>query len=105
MSYAVVQQGLDTPSTEQLRRAFGGVDGLTEMDALALGKEPIGIFARGFELSLATALKDSLIKEGVAAEVLEDASLPQLPETHALSRVDCTPDALVVYDSIGCFAP
>lgn len=105
MSYTVVQQGLDTPSTEQLRRAFGGVDGLTEMDALALGKEPIGIFARGYELPLATALKDSLIKEGVSAEVLEDTSLPQLPDTFTLGRVDCTPDALVIYDSTGRFAP
>jgi hypothetical protein len=101
MSYAVVQKDLDAPSTEQLKNAFRGTDGLTEIDALSLGRDALGILARGFELELATGLQESLAREGIAAEVVEDASLPPLPETFALSHLDCTTDALLVYDSLG----
>lgn len=100
MSYAVVQKDLDAPSTEQLKNAFRGTAGLTEIDALSLGRDALGILARGFELELATGLQESLAREGIAAEVVEDASLPALPETFALSRLDCTPEALLVYDSL-----
>lgn len=100
MSYAVVQLGLDVPSVEQVKRAFGRVEGLAEMDALALGKEPFGMLARSFELPLAVALKNALLEEGVPADVVEEASL-QLPDPYQASRLDFSPEALLISDSIG----
>jgi hypothetical protein len=76
MTYTVVQKDLSAPSTEQLRNAFRGVAGLTEIDALSLGRDALGIFARGFELELATALKDSLAAQGVDAEACRNCPRP-----------------------------
>lgn len=101
MSHAVVQLGLDVLATEQVKRAFGRVEGLAPMDALALGKEPFGMLARGYELPLAAALKNALVKEGVPAEVVEEATLPQFPDPYNVSRLDFSPEALLITDSIG----
>ena len=86
---------------EQLKSAFRGTDGLTALDAITQGKHAYGMLAKGFEFQLATALRDSLAMQGVEAEVVEEASLPQLPEMHCLSRLDCTAEALLVHDSLG----
>ncbi|HZV36160.1 MAG TPA: hypothetical protein VFB72_16405 [Verrucomicrobiae bacterium] len=101
MSYTVVQQTLDLPSAEQVKRAFGSVEGLTKMDAEALSKQPFGILAKFDEESMAEALKDALIKEGVPAEVVDEANLPELPQPYHLNRLDFSPDALLITDTIG----
>jgi hypothetical protein len=99
MSYSVVQKNLEAPSAEQLKNAFRSTAGLTEIDARALGRDAIGIFARGYELELATALKESLEREGVPVEVVRDGSLPQLAEIIPVDHFEATPQALLLYDS------
>jgi hypothetical protein len=101
MPYSVLQKTLETPSLEQLRAAFRGVPGLTAYDANILGRDAFGILGKGFGLEQATALKNSLAAQGVAAEVVEDAKLPALPDTFFLARVDCTAEALLLHDSLG----
>ena len=85
---------------EQLKRAFRGVPGLTEMDAYTLGRDAFGVLARSFERERAEALKSALSAQGVETEVVEDASLPVLPEAQLVHRIDCTPDALTIYDAL-----
>jgi hypothetical protein len=101
MAYAVMQKTLDTLSTDVLKRAFRGVPGLTELDALTLGKEAFGILVHSFQLEPANALRNALIAQGVDAEVVDEATLPQLPEVQCLTRLDCAPEGLVLYDQLG----
>jgi len=51
---------------------------------------------RGFELEAATALKGTLAGRGVETEVVDEATLPQLPESRQVHRADCTPEGLVI---------
>jgi hypothetical protein len=101
MSYAVLQTGSEPPSTEQLKHAFRGVRGLTELDAYTVGKDAFGLLAKGFGLEPAQALKHSLAAQGIAAEVVDETVLPVLPDSFFLTRMDCTEKALLVYDAIG----
>jgi hypothetical protein len=101
MSYSVLQTGAETPTTEQLKRAFRGAPGLTEMDAYTIGKDAFGLIAKGFALEPAQALKNSLQAQGIAAEVVEERILPILPDSFFISRLDCTENALLLYDTLG----
>ncbi len=101
MAYAVLQKNLESPSLDQLKQAFRATPGLTALDAGTLGRDAFGLLGKGFELPMATALKNSLAAQGVAAEVLEEAQLPQLPETFFLARLEATPNALLLHDSLG----
>jgi hypothetical protein len=98
MPYAVMQTMPEPPTLEQLKIAFRGVPGLTEVDASTLGKDAYGVVVRGFELEAATALKGTLAAQGVETEVVDEATLPQLPESRQVHRADCTPEGLVIYD-------
>ena len=98
MPYAVMQKTPEPPTLEQLKNAFRGVPGLTEVDASTLGKDAYGVVVRGFELEPATALKAALAAQGVDTEVVDEAALPKLPESRQVHRADCTPEGLVIYD-------
>ena len=98
MAYAVMQTMPEPPTVEQLKIAFRGVPGLTEVDASTLGKDAYGVVVRGFELEAATALKETLAAQGVETEVVDEATLPKLPESRVVHRADCTPEGLVIYD-------
>ena len=64
MSYAVMQRDLEPPSIEQLKIAFRGLPGLTEMDAHVLGKDAFGVLVKGFTLEKATQLQANLAAPG-----------------------------------------
>ncbi len=98
MAYAVMQKMPEPPTLEQLKIAFCRVPGLTEVDASTLGKNAYGVVVRGFELEPALALKTALAEQGVQTEVVDEATLPQLPESRQVHRADCTPEGLVIYD-------
>ncbi len=98
MPYAVMQKTPEPPTVEQLKNAFRAVPGLTEVDAGTLGKDAFGVVVRGFELEAATALKTALAAQGVDTEVVDEATLPKLPESRQVHRADCTPEGLVIYD-------
>jgi hypothetical protein len=101
MPYAVMQKSLEPPSIEQLRAAFRGVPGLTEADAHILGQDAFGILVKHFTFENATALQTALAAQGVETEVLEEGLLPELPPVRFVMRVDCVPDALMIYDPLG----
>jgi hypothetical protein len=93
-----MQKMPEPPTVEQLKNAFRGVPGLTEVDASTLGKDAFGVVVRGFELEPALALKTALAAQGVETEVVDEAALPKLPESRQVHRADCTPEGLVIYD-------
>src|SRR5580693_8641542 len=101
MSCSVMQKNLEPPTMEQLKQAFCKVPGLTAVDAAIFSRDAFGILARSFEPERAQALRSALAAQGVETEVVEDASLPVLPEARLVHRIDCTPDALVIYDPLG----
>jgi hypothetical protein len=101
MTCSVMQKSLEPPTMEQLKLAFCKVPGLTAVDATVLGRDAFGILARSFERGRAEALKSALAAQGVETEVVEDASLPVLPEARLVHRIDCTADALLIYDPLG----
>jgi hypothetical protein len=100
MTCSLMQTTLEPPTTEQLKQAFRGVPGLTAMDAFTLGRDAYGVLVRSFERERAEALKSALAAQGVETELVEDASLPVLPEARLVHRIDCTPGALLIYDSL-----
>jgi hypothetical protein len=97
---AVMQKSLEPPTTEQLRNAFRDVPGLTAIDADILGKHAFGLLVKGFEPERAAALQSALATQGVETEVVVEADLPQLPEMRNLHQLECTPDALLIYDPL-----
>src|SRR4051812_43591114 len=98
MAYAVLQKTLEPPSIDKLKRAFRNVPGLAPADASIIGNDAFGILVKGFESERATAMQSALAVEGVETIVVADSELPQLPQIKFVSRVDCTPEALMIYD-------
>ncbi len=86
---------------EQLKQAFCNVPGLTAVDAAMQCRDAFGILARSFEPERAQALQSALAAQGVETEVVDDASLPALPELRVVHRLDSTPDALMICDPLG----
>lgn len=99
-TYAVMQKSLEPPTREQLENAFRGVPGLTAIDAGILGKDAFGLLVKGFTEERARTLQSNLAAEGVETEVVDEATLPVLPEMRNLHQMDCTPDALILYDPL-----
>jgi hypothetical protein len=97
---AVMQKSLEPPTTEQLRNAFRSVPGLTAIDADILGRHAFGMLVKGFEPERAAALQSALAAQGVETEVVEERSLPPLPEMRGVHQLECTPDALMIYDPL-----
>ena len=100
MPYAVLQTNLNTPSNEQLARAFRSVPGLTPADAHILGRDAFGILVKDFSEAQAGALQGALRAEGVETEIVEQSLLPALPPTKFVHRLDCTPEHLLIYDPL-----
>lgn len=101
MSYAIVQTTLIPPSVEQLQRAFRAVKFLTAVDAHILAKDAFGILVKDLTPENAAALQGALRAERVETEIVEECLLPELPPTKFLTRLDCAPEALVLYDPLG----
>lgn len=101
MSYAILQKTAEPFTLEQLKLACRGVPGFTEMDAPMLSKDAFGIIAKGLEWEAASAFVSSLEAQGVEAEAVDEADLPQLPPNRQVHRMDCLPEALMLYDPVG----
>ena len=105
MPYAIVQKSLDPPSVEQLRRAFRALPSLTDADAAIMLRDAFGILVERLELADAGRLLQALAAEGVAAEMVDQKSLPPLPPPRPLHRAECSAEAFVAYDHLGRAQP
>jgi len=101
MPYAVMQKSLEAPDTGRLKIAFKGIPGLTPLDAAILCKDAFGILVNGMELDAANQLQAALAAQGVETEVADEATLPVLPPIRNVNQLDCTPEAMVIYDPLG----
>ena len=101
MPCAVLQTDLNSPTVEQLRRAARLVPGLTAIDGDVLGRDAFGILVKNFSGHQAAALQSALRLEGVETEIVDQSSLPVLPEARLVRRLDCTAGHLLIYDPLG----
>src|SRR3954452_19660277 len=101
MGYAVMQKSLEPPTVEQLKIAFRGIPGLTPMDAYTLGKDAFGILVKRFPFERASALQAALAAQRIETEVVDEATLPEMPPGRHVNCLACTPEALMVSDPLG----
>lgn len=101
MPFAVVQSDLTPPPVERLKRAFQHVRGLTAADAFILGSDAYGVLVKNFTADQAVALQGALRTEGIETEVVDQDALPQLPPAKQVTRMDCLPQHLLLYDPLG----
>jgi hypothetical protein len=101
MPYAILQKDLTVPAVEALRRAFRSVRCLTDADASILANDAYGILVKNLGEADAATLQGALQVEGIETELLDQRILPELPATKFVSRLDCQPEALMIYDPLG----
>lgn len=99
--YAILQKTLDMPRVDALRRAFTSVRCLVDADAHSLGKDAYGILVKNLAIDDAMTLQRALAAENIETEAVPQATLPQLPSTKFVRRIECGSDALLVFDPIG----
>ncbi len=99
--YALLQESLEPPGIEQLKRAFTAVRCLVDADAQGLANDAYGILVRDLTAEDAGRLQGALRVEGVETELLPMPALPQIPPTKFVRRIGFGPDALLIYDPIG----
>jgi hypothetical protein len=103
--YAILQKSLDMPPVDALRRAFTSVRCLVDADAHSLGKDAYGILVRNLGVDDAMTLQRALAAENIETEAVPQATLPQLPPTKFVRRIECGSDALLVFDPVGRAVP
>jgi hypothetical protein len=101
MLYALLQTSLIPPEVERLKRAFHVLPRLVEADAHILANDAYGILVKNLEGHDAAALQGALRVEGIETDLVPQQSLPALPACKLVRRLDCRPDALLVYDPLG----
>lgn len=99
--YALLQQTLEPPQPEQLRRAFMVVRCLVDGDAHGIANDAFGILVRDLEESDAGRLQGALRVEGVETELVPMECLPKVPSTRYVQRIGLGADTLLIYDPIG----
>ena len=101
MPCALVQKDLTIPAVEKLKAAFRASGILTDLDAVTVANDAYGILLKNLALEQAKALQADLHRAGVATEVIDERELPALPATKFVHRMDCTAEALMIYDPLG----
>lgn len=101
MPYALIQQVPVPPPLEKLQRAFRAVRCLTPADAHSVGRDGFGILVKHFSAEDAARLQSALHAEGIETEIVEQQLLPELPPVKFMNRMDCLPEALMLYDPLG----
>jgi hypothetical protein len=100
MTCAILQTELSIPPVDLLKRAFRSIKSLTDIDAYLMAKDAYGILVRNLSAEDASVLAGALAAEGVATEIVQENSLPSLPPVKFVRRLDCKPEALMVYDPL-----
>jgi hypothetical protein len=99
--YALLQQTLELPALESLRRAFESVRCLVAADAPGVANDAFGILVRDLELADAQRLQSALQTEGIQTELVPMPALPAMPPTRFVRRIEFGAQALLIYDPIG----
>jgi hypothetical protein len=86
---------------EALRRACARVPGLAAADAGPIRRDAFGVLIKDFSREQATAFHEALQAEGVETEVIEQRTLPELPVTKYVPRLDCEEAGLLIHDTLG----
>lgn len=101
MNFAVLQKTLDIPSVEKIEQALLSVKGFTRVDAHTFANDAYGILVKNISAEQASAFSQALLGQGIETDVVAQTDLPALPQTKFVQRLDCTPDALLIYDPLG----
>jgi len=101
VQFAVLLKEHTAPSAEAFKRAFSSFSNLTDADAVRLAVSARGILQRRLNRDAARAFHRALEAEGVAAVIVAEEELPQLPEGKMLHRVEISPEAFKLYDLAG----
>ena len=101
MPYAIMQSGLEQPTSEQMQNAFRGVTGMAAVDARVFAKSAFGILAQGLTADQAAAVKAGFTIQNFAVESVDEREVPAMPPIRHVRRMDCTPEALLIYDPVG----
>lgn len=101
MSFAIFQTGLDTPAPEGLARAFKVLRELVDIDAHTLSNDGYGVLTSGLSHEHAVALNQSLAREGICTEIVDEEQIVTLPSPRHAKRLDCQSDNLLIYDTLG----
>jgi hypothetical protein len=92
----VLQDGLKSPSGEQLAGALSGVDRLTEFDIRRVTATAFGWLAGELTRADADSVAAALRAGGVPAVVAAEEEVWPPPHPRPAKRIICEPDALVV---------
>ena len=101
MNFAVLQKTLDIPPVEKIEQALLSVKGFTRVDAHTFANDAYGILVKNISAEQANAFSQALLAQGIETEVVAENDLVPLPQTKFVHRLDCTPDALLIYDPLG----
>jgi hypothetical protein len=101
MNFAVLQKTLDIPPVEKIEQALLSVKGFTRVDAHTFANDAYGILVKNISVEQANAFSQALLGQGIETEVVADNELISLPQTKFVQRLDCTADALLIYDPLG----
>lgn len=101
MTFAVLQKTLDIPPVEKIERALMSIKGFTRVDAHRFANDAYGILVKNISGEQANAFSQSLLNQGIETDVVAQSDLPSLPQTKFVQRLDCTAEALLIYDAIG----
>jgi hypothetical protein len=104
-TYTLVQADPTPPTVEQLKRAFAFTDSLRAPDAAKLAHEACGLLLKNLTYDNAYRVQCALKEDGIATEIVEPATLPTLPESRLVRRMEFTDAALMVFDLLGRASP
>jgi len=101
MKYAVLQLEPEPPALEALANAFRASKVMAVADAAQIAFHGTGFIAERLDEAAARKLCAALGAEGVAAVALPLREVPELPRRISAPRLDCRPEALLIYDALG----
>ncbi len=101
MSYALLQTEIEKPSADALQKAFKVLSELVDLDADSLSSDGYGVIVSGLSRENAGRLSQAVNGQGISVEAIDECELVKLPSPKKLRRIDCLPDGLVLYDTLG----
>lgn len=101
MTYSVMTTQYWRFDAAVLREAFRAVEGLTDRDADFAARNYEGTVAAGLGLECAFGLMAALKARGVSARVVDEESLPALPDPFRVKRVSLSPEGLTAAGLLG----